>query len=81
MRLAAVFHIIDIKNQKQNLKIQPENRPQGPENLKILSWDNPVSPIDAKNSISFFVQFFRGYIRVLGGSVYMNTMQQLPLVA
>ena len=49
------------------------HHPQGPENLKILSWDNPVSPIDAENSISFFVQFFRGYIRVLGGSVYMNT--------
>ena len=30
------------------------------ENLKKMSWDNPVSPIDAKNSIGFFVQFFLG---------------------
>ena len=28
------------------------------ENSKKMSWDNPVSPIDAKNSIGFFVQFF-----------------------
>jgi hypothetical protein len=39
----------------------------------LLTTDNPVCPIDAKNSISFYVQFFRGYIRVLGGSV--RTMQ------
>ena len=30
------------------------------ENLKKMSWDNPVSPIDAKNSIGFFVPFFGG---------------------
>jgi hypothetical protein len=30
------------------------------ENLKKMSWDNPISPIDAKNSIGFFVQFFLG---------------------
>ena len=30
------------------------------ENLKKMSWDNPVSPIDAKNSIVFFVAFFWG---------------------
>ena len=30
------------------------------ENLEKMSWDNPVSPIDAKNSIHFFVQFFLG---------------------
>ena len=30
------------------------------ENLKQMSWNNPVFPIDAKNSISFLVQFFWG---------------------
>ena len=28
------------------------------ENSKKMSWDNPVLPIDTKNSIGFFVQFF-----------------------
>ena len=28
------------------------------ENLKKMSWDNPVSPIDAKNSVGFLVPFF-----------------------
>ena len=28
------------------------------ENLKKMSWDHPVFPIDARNSIGFFVQFF-----------------------
>ena len=28
------------------------------ENSKKMSWDNPVFPIDTKNSIGFFVQFF-----------------------
>ena len=28
------------------------------ENLKKMSWDYHVSPIDAKNSVPFFVQFF-----------------------
>ena len=35
-----------------------------------MSWDNPVSPIDAKNSIGFFVQFFLGQPGLLGDSVY-----------
>ena len=30
------------------------------ENSKKMSWVNPVSPIDAKNSNGFFVQFFGG---------------------
>ena len=30
------------------------------ENLKKMSWHNPVSPIDVKNSIPFIVQFFWG---------------------
>ena len=30
------------------------------ENSKKMSWDNPVFPIDTKNSIGFFVQFFLG---------------------
>ena len=30
---------------------------KGPsENLKKMSWDNPVSPIDAKNSICFYLR-------------------------
>ena len=34
---------------------------KGPsENLKKMSWDNPVSPIDDKNSIGFFVAFVLG---------------------
>ena len=34
---------------------------KGPtENWKKMSWDNPVFPIDAKNSIGFFVPFFGG---------------------
>ena len=39
------------------------------ENLKKMSWDNPVSPIDAKNSIGFFVAFFWGLPGLLGYSV------------
>ena len=31
-----------------------------------MSWDNPVSPIDAKNSIGFFLQFFGGWPELLG---------------
>ena len=30
------------------------------ENLKKMSWDSPVSPIDAKNSIGFLGAFFWG---------------------
>ena len=30
------------------------------ENSKKMSWDNPVFPIDTKNSINFTVQFFWG---------------------
>ena len=43
---------------------------KGPsENLKKMSWDNPVSPIDdAKNSIGFFVAFFLGQPGLLGDS-------------
>ena len=36
---------------------------------KKMSWDNPVSPIDAKNSIGFFVAFFWGLPGLLGYSV------------
>ena len=38
------------------------------ENLKKMSWDNPVCPIDAKNSIGFFVVFFLGQPGLLGDS-------------
>ena len=34
-----------------------------------MSWDNPVSPIDTKNSSGYLVHFFLAYPRVLGGSV------------
>ena len=29
-------------------------------NFKKMSWDNPIFPIDARNSIGFFVQFVLG---------------------
>ena len=35
-----------------------------------MSWDNPVSPIDAKNSFGFLVPFFWGQPGLLGDSVY-----------
>ena len=34
-----------------------------------MSWDNPVSPIDPKNIIGFFVAFFLGQPGLLGDSV------------
>ena len=34
-----------------------------------MSWDNPVFPKAAKNSIGFFVPFFLSYPWVVGGSV------------
>ena len=34
-----------------------------------MSWDNPVFPIDTKNSIGFFVQFFWGQPGLVGDSV------------
>ena len=33
-----------------------------------MSWDNPVFPKAAKNSIGFLVPFFLSYPRVVGGS-------------
>ena len=33
-----------------------------------MSWVNPVFPIDAKNSIGFFVQFFLGQLGLVGDS-------------
>ena len=40
-------------------KFNSDCQSKGPrENLKKMSWDNPASPIDAKNSIGFFVPFF-----------------------
>ena len=35
-----------------------------------MSWDCPVFPIDAKNSIGFLVQFFLSYAPLVGDSVY-----------
>ena len=37
--------------------------------LKKMSWDCPVFPIDAKNSIGFLVQFFLSYAPLVGDSV------------
>ena len=37
-----------------------------------MSWVNPVSPIDAKNSIGFSVQFFSGLPGLVGDSVKDN---------
>ena len=34
-----------------------------------MSWDNSVSPIDAKNSIGFFCIIFLGYPGLVGDSV------------
>ena len=34
-----------------------------------MSWDDPIFPRAAKNSIGFFVQFFLSYPTVVGGSV------------
>ena len=34
-----------------------------------MSWDCPVFPIDAKNSIGFLVQFFLSYAPLVGDSV------------
>ena len=34
-----------------------------------MSWDCPVFPIDAKNSIGFLVQFFLSYTPLVGDSV------------
>ena len=34
-----------------------------------MSWDNPIFPRAAKNSIGFLVPFFLSYPRVVGGSV------------
>jgi len=33
-----------------------------------MSWDNPLSPTDAKNSIGFIVPFFGGLPGLLGDS-------------
>ena len=33
-----------------------------------MSWDCPVFPIDAKNSIDFLVQFFLSYAPLVGDS-------------
>ena len=33
-----------------------------------MSWDCPVFPIDAKNSIGFLVQFFLSYAPLVGDS-------------
>ena len=54
------FIQLDIKKSETKSQNSTSNihHPQGPENLKILSWDNPVSPIDAENRISFLYNFF-----------------------
>ena len=55
------------KFQGRSLKISPSEviRPQRPRKaqqriLKKMSGDNPDFPMDAKNSIGFFVPFFWG---------------------
>ena len=50
-------------------------------NFKKMSWDNPVSPIDAKNSIGFFVQFLLGQPGLLGDSVYAYLLYDFLLIA
>ena len=52
------------RSQPQNLEADfhsTSTSSKGPsENLKKMSWHNPVYPINAKNSIPFSVQFFLG---------------------
>jgi len=49
---------------------------KGPtENLKGMSWDNPVSPIDAGYSIGFLWHFF--WVSLLGDSVPAYKMKSL----
>ena len=51
---------------------------KGPsENFKKMSWDNPVSPIDAKNSIVLFVQFFWGQPGLVGDSDHSGQLPHL----
>ena len=61
------------RSQPQNLEADfhsTSTTSKGPsENFKKMSWHNPVSPIDAKNSIPFFVQFFLGEPGLVGDSV------------
>ena len=52
-----------------SLKIQHQSSKGQSENLKEMSWDNPFSPIDAKNSIGFFGLFFGRKPGLLGDSV------------
>ena len=66
-------YLFEVRSQTWNdckiLRLQPQNSEADyhltsttskdlSENFKKMSWDNPVSPIDAKNCIGFFVQFF-----------------------
>ena len=57
------------------------------ENFFKMSWDNPVSPIDAKNSIVFFCELFLGYPGLLGdivfhigGSYMLHTIASIPFL-
>ena len=54
-----IFYSTLVSNAKGN--VAKSNKSKGPiENSKKMSWDNPVFPIDTKNSIGFFVPFFLG---------------------
>ena len=40
-----------------------------------MSWENPVLPVETKNSIGFFVQFFLSEPQLVGDSVKANPVQ------
>ena len=64
----------------RSLKISPTTSKGPTENLKKMSWDNPIFPMDAKNSIGFFVPFFLGWPGLVGDSVekeFRDTSQNL----
>ena len=56
-----------IKNSTLNV-VQLQGPQKAQVTIKKMSWDSPIFPKDAKNSIGCFGQFLGGYSRVLGDS-------------
>ena len=57
------------QNSEANFHLTSTTSKSLSENLKKMSWDCPVFPIDAKNGINFLVQFFLSYAPLVGDSV------------
>ena len=60
-------------------------RPQRPQKAQLriqkkMSWANLVFPIDTKNSIGFFVQFFFGQPGLVGDSVHISNLSSIKLL-